>query len=331
MRDADGFTFVPSPSAVKVLSGRSQVAAVSTRLARCDSTSFATFGGCFRSAPARVVRSWEWCRFFAMHATEGTANGSVPTAQPAHDSGDASDLVPLRGLLLDVDGTLCDTDNLHYEVFRRMLAEHGVFEPDTQNEPISRAFFNQHICGGSNELILKSLFPSWNLEERATFAQAKETRWRELAAGSLSPVRGLEKLMEFADEHKLRRCAVTNAPRPNAETILQQVGALSWLGGSREGLVLGDECKRAKPHPDPYIEGAARLGLHPSECMAAEDSETGLSAAVAASVGMVVGISTSLDAKRLHAAGAQIVVPNWDAPELYRALRARLSITVKEA
>jgi len=231
----------------------------------------------------------------------------------------------LQGLLLDVDGTLCDTDHLHYAVFREMFTELGIYEPGSDNrEPISRAFFNTHICGGSNELILKRIFPAWDATQRAAFAQAKEQRWRELARSGLEPVCGLDILMTFADEHSLMRCAVTNAPRANAETILEQIGALGWLGGAHEGLVLGDECVRAKPHPEPYEEGARRLGLSPSACMAAEDSETGLAAAVAAGVGLIVGIATSLDEARLRAAGAHIVISDWREPALYKELRARL-------
>ena len=56
-------------------------------------------------------------------------------------------------------------------------------------------------------------------------------------------------------------------------------------------LVSGDDVERGKPHPDPYLLGAERLGLDPADCVVFEDAAAGADAAVAAGVGLVVGVS----------------------------------------
>ena len=55
-------------------------------------------------------------------------------------------------------------------------------------------------------------------------------------------------------------------------------------------LVTGDDVKRGKPHPDPYLLGAERLGFDPADCVVFEDAIMGAEAAEAAGVGLIVGI-----------------------------------------
>ncbi|HEX8767605.1 MAG TPA: HAD-IA family hydrolase, partial [Jatrophihabitans sp.] len=47
-------------------------------------------------------------------------------------------------------------------------------------------------------------------------------------------------------------------------------------------LVTGDQVSRGKPDPEPYLTAAQRLGVHPSRCVAIEDSPTGVASAEAA-------------------------------------------------
>jgi hypothetical protein len=42
-----------------------------------------------------------------------------------------------------------------------------------------------------------------------------------------------------------------------------------------QGLILGEECSRPKPFPDPYQEGLHLLGLQPHEALVIEDSPAG--------------------------------------------------------
>jgi sugar-phosphatase len=56
-------------------------------------------------------------------------------------------------------------------------------------------------------------------------------------------------------------------------------------------LVTAADVKRGKPHPDPYLLAAERLGFAPEDCVVFEDAIAGAEAAVAAGVGLIVGVS----------------------------------------
>lgn len=56
-------------------------------------------------------------------------------------------------------------------------------------------------------------------------------------------------------------------------------------------LVTSHDVERGKPHPDPYLLGAQRLGFDPADCVVFEDAAAGADAGIAAGVGLVVGVS----------------------------------------
>lgn len=58
-----------------------------------------------------------------------------------------------------------------------------------------------------------------------------------------------------------------------------------------QALVTAADVARGKPHPDPYLLGAERLGFGPEDCVVFEDAAAGAEAAIAAGVGLVVGVS----------------------------------------
>ena len=58
-------------------------------------------------------------------------------------------------------------------------------------------------------------------------------------------------------------------------------------------LVTAADVKRGKPHPDPYLLGAERLGFAPEECVVFEDAIAGAEAAEAAAVGLIIGVTSA--------------------------------------
>lgn len=84
-------------------------------------------------------------------------------------------------------------------------------------------------------------------------------------------------------------------------------------------MVIGYECARAKPHPDPYLEGLSRLGLTADNCVAFEDSVNGVSSAVSAGL-YTVGVGERSEEKLQHV-GAGLCVSDYLDSRLPSALR----------
>ncbi|MGC1451548.1 MAG: HAD family hydrolase [Candidatus Sulfotelmatobacter sp.] len=72
-----------------------------------------------------------------------------------------------------------------------------------------------------------------------------------------------------------------------------------------EVLVTSDDVTHGKPHPEPYLKGAERLGVSPAECLVIEDAPAGIESARVAGT-TVVGITSTYGAAALEQANAVI-------------------------
>src|SRR5690606_27295508 len=75
---------------------------------------------------------------------------------------------------------------------------------------------------------------------------------------------------------------VTNTTRELVDVALRSLGVDRF-----DVVVCGDEVAHPKPHPEPYLTAAARLGADPAACVAIEDSPTGLASACGAGCAVI--------------------------------------------
>ena len=84
-------------------------------------------------------------------------------------------------------------------------------------------------------------------------------------------------------------------------------------------MVIGYECPRSKPHPDPYLEGLSRLGLPADACVAFEDSVNGVSSAISAGL-YTFGVGEGSQERLKGAIGGGICVADYLDSRLPQAL-----------
>jgi HAD superfamily hydrolase (TIGR01509 family) len=199
-------------------------------------------------------------------------------------------------LLFDLDGTLTDTDKLHFEAYRRLLTPFG--------KSVTVADYKGRIMGATNAAIMDWLFPDLGARH-IELANEKERLFRSQLT-HMEPLPGLMALLDWADAHKIKMAVVTNAPRENAETMLKGLG----LSTRFPVLVIGDELARGKPDPLPYATALERLGSRKERALAFEDSRSGVAAASAAGI-ETIGLRTGLDDATLRAAGAAATIGDF--------------------
>lgn len=183
--------------------------------------------------------------------------------------------------------------------------------------PITEEFFVKTIAGKHNEELSRVLFPDWDLERGLKFMEDKEAMFRRLAAEQLKPVKGLNKLCKWVEERGLKRGAVTNAPRSNADLLVSMLGLDDFF----QSVVVANDCNRAKPFPDPYLKGLQTINASPEHTLVFEDSVAGIKAGVAAGM-KVLGVGTRNPEHLLLEAGATFLIKDYDDPRLWRELEA---------
>lgn len=215
----------------------------------------------------------------------------------------------LTALLFDLDGTLTDTDTLHLQAFRDLLHEYD-------GRALSQEAFEETISGQANAQLFAQLFPELSLADRQAMAERKEALFRDRSP-TLKPLPGLLRLLEHARRVEMGLCVVTNAPRLNAEHMLRALG----LEQAFAHVLVADELQRPKPDPLPYLTGLERLGAAAGQALAFEDSVPGVTAASAAGI-YTVALSTTQSPERLLAAGAQLVIDDFNDPRLWALIEA---------
>lgn len=87
-----------------------------------------------------------------------------------------------------------------------------------------------------------------------------------LAAKDLQPIPGFLEFSKYVIKRGLRRAAVTNSPRLNAEQVIAALKIPDFF----EIVVVGSECENPKPYPDPYLKAIKFLGVEPNQCFVLE-------------------------------------------------------------
>ena len=205
-----------------------------------------------------------------------------------------------KALLFDLDGTLLISDPLHIAVFGEFFAERGM--------PYSEEVYERQIHGSHNAEIFPRLFPG---EDAVALAAEKEARFRDRLQPGTPPMPGAPELLDLASAEGWAVAVVTNAPRENAEHMLRAIG----LRERFEVIVIGDECSRGKPNPEPYLEAMRQLDVRPQDCIAFEDSQSGMRAA-ARSGAFGIGVCSGVEPDRLHEAGARATITDFTDPTL---------------
>ena len=189
-----------------------------------------------------------------------------------------------RAVIFDIDGTIVDNMHLHAEAFAVFAERHGL--PPLTPEDRAR------LDGRRNSEIFPILFKrEVPREEWQAYEHEKESLYRELSRGRLTPMKGLHDFIAKLKADGIRVALATSAPELNVLHTLTELG----LTGDFPIIVRGDQVPRGKPAPDVFLEAARRLNVPPAECLVFEDAPMGIAAAQAAGM-TVVGVTTSFEA-----------------------------------
>jgi sugar-phosphatase len=189
-----------------------------------------------------------------------------------------TDRVRFAAILSDLDGVLVDTGDDVERVWREWAAERGL-DP----EELARA---SH--GVPSRQVIAKVAPELGPEEA-------ERVDRLHAATPATALPGAAELLAIA----LPLAIVTSCTAPLADARLRAAGL-----PKPAVLVTVDQVARGKPHPDPYLLAASRLGVDPADCLVIEDAPAGIAAGNAA--GMTVWAVATTHARAELAGAARI-------------------------
>ena len=176
-----------------------------------------------------------------------------------------------KGIIFDLDGVICYTDQYHYKAWKMLADKLGIpFDEQINNRlrGVSRM--------ESLEIILEKSEKAYTEEEKVQMAEEKNANYRELLA-QMSPKDLSSEVKETLDALHAEKLLAIGSSSKNTAFILERIG----LAGYFDAVADGNDITRSKPDPEVFLKAAQRLNLQPQECLVVEDAKAGVDAAVA--------------------------------------------------
>jgi HAD superfamily hydrolase (TIGR01509 family) len=172
-------------------------------------------------------------------------------------------------VLFDLDGTLIDSEPYWMQSERELAEEHeSSWTQEDGNKLIGMSLYD------SSRLIKEQLGSNLNHEEiidkltdGVNRQLARSVPWRP----------GAEALLKELRRKRVKTALVTMSMRRTALQVVETIPFKAF-----DAVVAGDDVVHGKPHAEPYVKAATLLGVRPEDCVAFEDSITGLLSAEAA-------------------------------------------------
>jgi HAD superfamily hydrolase (TIGR01509 family) len=188
--------------------------------------------------------------------------------------------VTAQAVLFDMDGVLVDSEPTWYDVETELVERMGgTWGPEHQAKCIGGTV--DWFCRYVIELTGADRTPEDVEEEILASMAARFTEAMTIHDGALE-------LVDAVRARGARTALVTSSYRALVDP------ALFWLGAHRfDAVVTGDEVRRGKPHPEPYLTACRVLDVQPIAAVVIEDAPSGIAAAEAAGCSVVAVPSVS--------------------------------------
>ncbi len=197
----------------------------------------------------------------------------------------------MKAALFDMDGVIIDSMPYHVKAWQKALAEIGLSAPaeliylhEGAIEPETAV---QIFCDNGCKIDEKGFHKLFK-RQREIFSNhyQKEVKLYD----------GAEKILSELKNRGWKIALVTSSHREVLEKVLP-IHVFNLM----DYVVTGDEVKRRKPNPDPYLTGLAGLNVNPSQSVVVENAPAGIRAAKAAGL-KCIALTTTLSPEYLKEA-----------------------------
>jgi HAD superfamily hydrolase (TIGR01509 family) len=214
--------------------------------------------------------------------------------------------------IFDHDGVLVDSLAFHQDAWVELGRRTGL---------ALTAEFIHETFGMTNPSIFRRLLgDALDPAQMQRYSDLKEVCYRDLARGRIALMAGVSELLDGLSAAGVLLAIGSSGVRPNLDLTVESCG----LSGRFAAIASLEDIERGKPDPQVFLVAARQAGVPPSRACVFEDAPVGIRAAKAAGM-YAVGVTTTVPADALHAAGADEVVEHlggYDVAALLRRLES---------
>ncbi len=177
-----------------------------------------------------------------------------------------------RGIIFDLDGVICFTDEYHYQAWKAIADEIHVYFDEAINNRLRGVSRMDSL-----DIILEKSDKKYTSEEKIQLAEKKNDIYKEMLK-QMSTKDLSKDVKETLDVLKANgiKLAIGSSSK-NAKMILGRLGLEDFFDAISDGTNI----IKSKPDPEVFNKAAEFIGLTSKECLVVEDAKAGIDAAVA--------------------------------------------------
>ena len=217
---------------------------------------------------------------------------------------------PIKAIVFDLDGTIVDSEHFWFSMFLKIVEGHNVTLDSNERTELYNV-----MHGNTGMKIL-----TWMKEKYALNESVEELQntYRENSKiyyqGKITFVPGFESFFKCVHCYPLLFAIATNCGPFSSDLICKSVDLEEKFGTH---IYHNQHVARGKPAPDIYLHAAKQLGVEPHECLAIEDSATGIKSAQAAGM-FCIGLNRG---DRSKVAQADLIVDSYEQIDIETLLK----------
>ena len=175
----------------------------------------------------------------------------------------------IKAVIFDLDGVIVSTDDCHYEAWKKMADEEGIYFDKTINNRLRGVSRMESL-----EIVLERAEKEYLEEEKLQLAERKNGYYKEFIT-KLTPNDILPGAKENLEELRKNGIKIAiGSSSKNTPVILKQIGLDNYFDAVSDG----NNITNSKPDPEVFLKAADMLGISYGECMIVEDADAGIEA-----------------------------------------------------
>ena len=196
----------------------------------------------------------------------------------------------LKAVIFDLDGVIVSTDDFHYQAWKKMADEEGIYFDRRINEDLRGVSRMESL-----KIILQKARREYSDDEKAILADRKNSYYvqllQNLTHNDILP--GVMKVLNDLASRDIKTAIASSSK--NSPRILERIG----LSNAFDAVADGNDIKNSKPDPEVFLLAAKRLGIDPTDCAGIEDAEAGIDSIIAANM-KAVGVGYASAYPKAH-------------------------------
>lgn len=177
-----------------------------------------------------------------------------------------------QGIIFDLDGVICSTDQYHYQAWKQMADRIGVYFDETINNRLRGVSRMESL-----RIILENSEKSYSEEEEKRLTEQKNEIYKKLLQNMTAADISEDVKNTLRSLRKQGMKLAIGSSSKNTKEILRRIG----YGTFFDAISDGTNITNSKPDPEVFLKAAEMLELNPEECLVVEDAIAGIKAAEA--------------------------------------------------